>query len=58
MSPATLELTTDQKKELSEKLGMICDELILSFIPKGSEIKVDDLDAPVLLALGKTFTVS
>ncbi len=47
-----------KKKELSEKLGMICDELVLSFIPKGTEIQTDDFDKPMFMVSGKTFTVS
>ncbi len=46
-----------KKKELSEKLGMICDELVLSFIPKGTEIQTDDFDKPMFMVSGKTFTV-
>lgn len=58
MENATIQLSTAQKKELSEKLGMICDELVLSFIPKGTEIQTDDFDKPMFMVSGKTFTVS
>lgn len=59
MQTATIVLTREQKAEIAEKMGLISDEIILSTVDKSVKVaKVEDLGENLLLASGRTYTVS
>ncbi|MBL5981520.1 hypothetical protein HWHPT5561_09855 [Petrotoga sp. HWH.PT.55.6.1] len=54
-----IELTKEQRIKLAKELGIICDNLILSLIPKDYEnLKISDLGEDLMIAMGRTYRVS
>ena len=54
----TLKLTRDQKIKMSEALGVICDELILTQIPEDKNYDIDSLKTPTFYAASQTYPIS
>ncbi|MEY8256476.1 hypothetical protein AAK706_01960 [Erysipelotrichaceae bacterium 66-17] len=59
MSKVSIELTKEQREQLAVNMGMVCDELILSYLDSDDKnLKVGDLGENLILAMGNTWTVS
>lgn len=54
----SINLTRDQRIQMANEMGVICDSLLLSELPKGTSLNSDDLGDNLFLTATKTHPIS
>lgn len=54
----TLTLTQEQRMQMASEMGVICDELMISVIPKDAVINGADLGENLFLSASNTYPIS